>query len=113
VTGKVDLLAKGNALPLPEGKHFPKATLRTHTQDAQSRQNVIFAGNCSKYATVCTLALPLLTPSANNTSRRNQHRQQITPGSFAMYILFAAPALSFVTILAMSLHSQFATRPNL
>jgi hypothetical protein len=30
-----------------------------------------------------------------------------------MYILFAAPALSLVTILAMSLHSQFATRPSL
>jgi hypothetical protein len=27
--------------------------------------------------------------------------------------LFAAPALSFVTILAMSLHSQFASKANL
>jgi hypothetical protein len=30
-----------------------------------------------------------------------------------MYILFAAPAVSLVTILAMTLHSQFASRPNL
>jgi hypothetical protein len=30
-----------------------------------------------------------------------------------MYILFAAPALSLFTILAITLHSQFATRPNL
>jgi hypothetical protein len=30
-----------------------------------------------------------------------------------MYLLFAAPAVSLVTILAMSLYSQFATDPVL
>jgi hypothetical protein len=30
-----------------------------------------------------------------------------------MYILFAPPALSLVAILAMTLHSQFASRANL
>jgi len=30
-----------------------------------------------------------------------------------MYLLFAAPALSFVGILVMTLHSQFVKRANL
>ena len=30
-----------------------------------------------------------------------------------MYLLFAPPAISFVVIFAVSLHSQFAKRPNL
>jgi hypothetical protein len=30
-----------------------------------------------------------------------------------MYLLFAAPALSFVTIFVISLHSHFASRANL
>jgi hypothetical protein len=30
-----------------------------------------------------------------------------------MYLLFLPPALSFVAILTMTLHSQFATRANL
>jgi hypothetical protein len=30
-----------------------------------------------------------------------------------MYILFAAPAVSLVTILAMTLYSQFSTHPKL
>lgn len=30
-----------------------------------------------------------------------------------MYLLFAAPAITFVGILAMTLHSQFVKRANL
>jgi len=43
----------------------------------------------------------------------DNHGDESTPGSFAMYLLLAAPAVSLVTILTMTLHSQFASRPNL
>ena len=39
--------------------------------------------------------------------------EKTTPGSSTMYLFFTAPAVSLVTILAMTLHSQFSSRPNL
>jgi hypothetical protein len=61
---------------------------------------------------VAVLALPLLREQQTKRIRRtstNNHHQ----GSHSMYLLFATPALSFIAILAMSLHSHFATRANL
>ena len=42
-----------------------------------------------------------------------QQRRILPLRESPMYFLFAAPALSFVGILAMTLHSQFVRRANL
>jgi hypothetical protein len=49
----------------------------------------------------------------NNKASPHVRRTTTFQGSLTMYLLFAAPALSFVAILVISLYSEFAAKANL
>jgi hypothetical protein len=103
-------------MPSAERKHFPFLPLKPVTAGdpelVPAASKTHSATTCRKYANRCTFGPPIAKRTANKKIRRTIDERS-PQGSHTMYVLFATPALSFIAILAMSLHSHFATRANL